>query len=69
MRGTLDDRGLSVVAVDPTVRLLYQRFIAGWAQDTLNGQRRISVANTAVDDDDYRDRDWRKLYRGDVLDD
>ena len=55
--GTLDD-----------VKLLYRRAIAGWAYELLRQTPR-PVWCDPLPQDDYQDRDWRRLYRGSILDD
>ena len=53
---------------DAWARLLYQRTMAGWVCDLL---RRQGGAAWPKHDPlaDYRDRDWRRLYQGSILDD
>jgi hypothetical protein len=47
---------------------MYRRVLANWAGDLL--RQRPGIAWPADDPEaDYRDRDWRKMYAGDVLDD
>lgn len=53
---------------DERATALFQRALALWAHDALEGPTRIDWP----DEDpgaDYRNRDWRQLYTGSVLDD
>ena len=49
-------------------RRVYRRTLANWAGDLLNA--RLCPRWRPTDPtEDYRDRDWRRLYAGSVLDD
>ena len=53
---------------DDKLRAMYQKALAGWAMDLLT----LSAPLTWPARDpvaDYRDRDWRRLYTGSILDD
>lgn len=53
---------------DTTVRRMYHRMVSHWVSDLL--QCPPQVTWTAPDPvDDYRNRDWKQLYAGSVLDD
>ncbi len=58
----------SVAQPFEAARLAYRRVLANWASDLLVEPRRVEWP-AADDDADYRDRDWRRLYDGSVLDD
>ncbi len=47
---------------------LFQRTLAHWAGDLLRHQPTIEWPAPSPDSD-YRDRNWRNLYAGNVLDD
>jgi hypothetical protein len=50
------------------VKAMYRRVLSGWASDLL--RQRPAASWPARDPQaDFRDRDWRGLYRGSVLDD
>jgi len=59
--------GLLPPTLDPVARM-YRRVLTGWAQDTLAsaGEPWWRGLDPLAD---YRDRDWKKLYAGSVLDD
>ena len=69
-----DDRDFLRLAPTKAVQKMYQRVLSGWASDLLRPRNvptvRPAIAPAAADPlADYRDRDWRRLYRGNLLDD
>lgn len=60
--------GIIERVTDERATALYRRAIALWAQDTLTGPRGIEWPEDEPTAD-YRNRDWRELYSGSVLDD
>jgi len=58
----------AVVGPLDDVKLLYRRAIAGWAHALLSPSPR-AVWRDPLPQDDYRDRDWRRMYGGSILDD
>ena len=53
---------------DDRLTVMYHKALAGWALDLLS----LSAPLTWPARDpqaDYRDRDWRRLYAGSILDD
>jgi hypothetical protein len=54
--------------IENPVRLFYRRTNACWAAQTLAGSARMAWKE-AGPEQDYRDRDWHRLYAGSVLDD
>ena len=53
---------------NPTIQQMYGRVLASWTMDLLNRSPRL-VWGPSDPLDDYCDRDWRRLYRGDIVDD
>lgn len=58
----------------PDVRQAFERTLAGWVGDLLSDRPSLSLVTPEAMADaeelaDYHDRDWRRLYRGSVLDD
>ena len=58
----------TVRPIDLKVRTMYHRTLAGWVLDLLN--RPAELMWRGPDPiGDFHDRDWRRLYTGDILDD
>ena len=51
-----------------STRAMYRKVMAMWVSDLL-GSTRLTVWRGDDPVADYRDRDWRRLYEGSVLDD
>lgn len=66
-----DDRDFLRLVPTQAVQKMYRRVVSGWASDLLTAPKiRPAIAAAAADPlADYRDRDWRRLYRGSLLDD
>ena len=70
-RGTniaLETAGLGDAGGDDSPRRMYLRVLANWAGDVLTAKPRAAWP-AADPEGDFRDRNWRKLYAGSVLDD
>ena len=57
-----------LIAADERATRMYQRMLSCWAADLLAGSSAIAwpAPDPAAD---YRNRNWRALYAGSVLDD
>ncbi len=51
-----------------SMKRMYRRAVANWAFDLL-AHRPAAVWPDCDAEADHTDRDWRKLYAGDILDD
>ena len=58
----------TVRPIDPRVRSMYRRVLAGWVLDLLNRPAKLTWRGPDPMGD-FHDRDWRRLYAGDILDD
>ncbi len=56
------------VLADDGLREMYLRTLANWASDVLSGGDAVEWAEPDPAAD-YRNRDWKSLYTGSVLDD
>lgn len=61
-----DDRDFLRLVPTQAVQRMYRRVVSGWASDLLRPPTSRPTADPLAD---YRDRDWRRLYRGNILDD
>lgn len=48
---------------------IYQRMMAGWVMDLLSADEERPEWSDPNPLDDYRDRNWHRMYTGSVLDD
>jgi hypothetical protein len=58
----------TTVPVPDGLRAMYRRTLANWARDVLSAPPTLAWPGDDPEAD-YRDRDWRRLYAGSVLDD